>query len=142
MSLEDAALDRLNEYMSSFTTLHNSQKQQQALADSKSATGDSTSSGIEEYKIESLHDLKKSTGVLSSLQSMTKIGNDLLTLQQKSYPYRGHVGQNNSGSIEMESAILLYRRSLRNMKFTWGPLEKKKTIECKHTIYTSLSLYA
>jgi hypothetical protein len=73
----------------------------------------------DEEPIETLHDLKKSTGVLSNLQSMTKVGANLKGAQDGIYPPRGAVGECTEGSVDTEGAILLHRRSCRGMRFTW-----------------------
>ena len=73
----------------------------------------------DEEMIESIHDLKKSTGVLSNLQSMTKVGADLTKAQYSIYPERGMVGQAKEGSTETEGAILLHRRASRGIRFSW-----------------------
>lgn len=73
----------------------------------------------DEEPIENLHDLKKSTGVLSSLQSMTKVGANLSDAQQSIYPDRGVVGQCTEGSVESEGAIFLHRRTCRGVRFTF-----------------------
>ena len=69
--------------------------------------------------IENIHDLKKSTGVLSNLQSMTKVGADLKKAQSSIYPERGVVGQAKEGSTQAEGAILLHRRASRGIRFSW-----------------------
>lgn len=73
----------------------------------------------EEEPIENLHDLKKSTGVLSNLQSMTKVGANLSDAQRSIYPDRGVVGQCKEGSMESEGAIFLHRRTCRGVRFTF-----------------------
>ena len=69
--------------------------------------------------IENIHDLKKSTGVLSNLQSMTKVGLDLNKAQSSIYPERGVVGQAKEGSTQAEGAVLLHRRASRGIRFSW-----------------------
>jgi hypothetical protein len=67
-------------------------------------------------RIASLHDLKKSNGVLSSLQSMTKVGKDLSAAQASVYPSSGRAGD--GGAEGLENSVLIHRRYCRNAKFT------------------------
>jgi len=72
-------------------------------------------------RLNSIHDLKKTNGVLSNIQSMTKVGNDIIKAQNSAYPYRGKMGDTAiEGSIESEESILIHRRSCRSAKFSFN----------------------
>ena len=71
--------------------------------------------------LNSIHDLKKTTGVLTTLQSMTKVGRDLSNAQMSIYASRAIVGVTAAtGSVEAEETILAHRRSTRGAKFVFN----------------------
>ena len=108
LSASTKDLSKLDNMISSFQTLILARE-----ANERSAKKDSSST-----RLTSLHDLKKSTGILSSLQSMTNVGKDLAKAQSAVYPARGSIGAAAmTGSIDVEESVLAHRRSCRTAKF-------------------------
>ena len=105
ISAEKKELAKLEEMTSSF----------RAVLAAREANEQSEKRDTSTTRLGSLHDLKKSNGVLSSLQSMTKVGKDLAVAQAAAYPSRGTVGD--GGGLGLEEPVLTHRRSCRSAKF-------------------------
>ena len=108
LSAEKKDLNKLEEMITSFQALLAARE-----TNAKSKKRDTSSS-----KISSIHDLKKTGGVLANLTSMTKVGKDVNAAQVAAYPSSGTIGDSaTSGSADSEESILSHRRSARTAKF-------------------------
>jgi len=108
LSTDVKELNKLDEMHNSFSTLRVARE-----ANEKAAKKDTSST-----RLASVHDLKKSNGILSSLQSMTKVGKDLSDAEAAAYVARDCIGAAAvTGSLDGEESVLAHRRSVRTTKF-------------------------